>query len=381
MSANLATESTTVVATRQSVLNERHRALGSKLDGEIWNGMPLPESYTTNADDEVVAVRTRAGLYDVTALNIVNVTGPAALKVLDKLVTIDVTKLEPGSCRLAGEVNDAGALVDDIMVICDAKDTYRLSHGSGATQTTLAELAKGEDVTIEQDLDVHILSLQGPKAIDILNPEVDFDLAALPYFKHVNTTLFGCDIMLSRGGYSGEQGYEVYCKAADAVKIWDTILEKGQPFGAIACSWNSLDLTRVEASLLFFPFDMPEGDTTPWEVNMHWCVDEDKPGDYIGKEAVLNLKGRERFKQIGLECDCKTAVPEGAKLMVNGKEVGVITSPSYSRYLMKSIALAHIKPEYSQFGTQVTLVADDEVKARIVKMPFYDPMRARTHPE
>ncbi|WP_289283170.1 MULTISPECIES: aminomethyltransferase family protein [unclassified Methylophaga] len=367
--------------TRNSVLNVRHKELGSTLDGETWNGMPIPWSYHTDVNDEVVAVRTRAGLYDVSGLNIVNVSGPAALKILDRLVTIDVTKLEPGTSRLAGEVNEEGALVDDIMVICDDKEHYRLSHGSGATQQTLAELAKGEDVTVEQDYDVHILSLQGPRSIDILDPELDFNLAELPYFKHIKTTLFGREVILARGGYSGERGYEVYCAAADAVYLWDMILEKGQPYGCIPASWDSLDLTRVEAALLFFPFDMPEGDTTPWEVNMDWCVDLDKPGDYIGKDAVLKLKGRERFKQIGLECMTNQAVEIGAKLLIDGKQVGVITSASYSQYLMKSIAMAHIKPQYSQLGTAVTIDSDKPFKATIVKMPFYDPMRMRTHPK
>lgn len=365
---------------RNSILNGRHRELGSTLDGDTWNDMPIPWSYHTNPHDEVVAVRTRAGLYDVSGLNIVNVTGPAALKVLDQLVTIDVTKLEPGSARLAGEVNEAGALVDDIMVICDAKDKYRLSHGGGITQQTLAMLAEGEDVQVAQDMDAHVLSLQGPKAIDVLNPELDFDLAELAYFKHVETTLFGCKIMLSRGGYSGEQGYEVYCSSADAIHIWDSILEKGQPFGVIPCSWDSLDLTRVEAALLFFPFDMPEGDTTPWEVGMDWCVDLDKPGDYIGKQAVIALKGRERVKHVGLSCDCAEAVPVGAKILIDDKEVGEITSPSFSRYLMQSIALAHITPAYSQIGTKVVIAADTPITARIVKTPFYDPQRLRTHP-
>jgi aminomethyltransferase len=296
-------------------------------------------------------------------------------------VAIDVTELEPGTSRLAAEVNEEGALVDDIMLICDAKDQYRISHGGGCTQQTLAKLAEGQDVTIEQDHDVHILSLQGPRSIDVLDPEVDIALAGLPYFKHVETTLFGCDVIIARGGYSGERGYEVYCKATDAVDIWDKILEKGQPYGVIPASWESLDLTRVEAALLFYPFDMPEGDTTPWEVNMHWCIDQNKKGDYIGKDALLKLKGRERFKQAGLVCQSSEAMPEGAKIIKDGKEIGVVTSASFSRYLMQSIAMVHIKAEFSQLGTQVVVAADSPVKATVVKTPFYDPMRLRTHPE
>jgi len=366
--------------TRNSVLNERHRQLGCKLDESIW-GMPIPQSYHTDPHAEVIAVRTRAALYDVSALNIVNVQGPAALKVLDKLVAIDVTELEPGTSRLAAEVNEAGALTDDIMIICDAKDTYRISHGGGNTQETLAKLVEGQDVTIGQDFDVHILSLQGPRSVDILDPEVDIALNKLPYFKHVETTLFGRDVILARGGYSGERGYEVYCSANDAVHIWDSIMEKGQKYGIMAGSWDSLDLTRVEAALLFYPFDMPEGDTTPWEVNMHWCIDQDKKGDYIGKDALLKLKGRERFKQAGLVCQSSEAMPAGAKLLKDGKEIGVVTSAVFSRYLMQSIAMVHIKAEFSGLGTQVLVAGDPPVKAHVVKTPFYDPMRLRTHPE
>ena len=201
---------------RNSVLNERHRQLGSKLDGDTWNNMPIPWSYNSCPHDEVVATRTRAGLYDVSALNIVNVTGPDAEAVIDRLVTIDITKLKPGTARLGGEVNEAGALVDDIMIIRDSADKFRISHGSGATPKTLAALAAGKNVKVEADLDVHILSLQGPVSLDVLAPHTPADLAALPYFNHVETTLFGKKVTLGRGGYSGERGYEVYCSAADA---------------------------------------------------------------------------------------------------------------------------------------------------------------------
>tara|TARA_R110002050_G_scaffold71891_3_gene154751 strand:+ start:148788 stop:149870 length:1083 start_codon:yes stop_codon:yes gene_type:complete len=355
--------------------------LGSALDGEKWNDMPIPWSYNTDPQDEVVAVRTCAGLYDVTALNILKVNGPDAESVLDKLVAVDVTSIEPGSSLLAAEVNEFGAITDDIMIICDAKDVFRISHGSGSTVESLTLLAKGKNVTIEADNDGHILSLQGPKSLDILAPHLDFNLADLPYFKHQKATLFGCDIYIARGGYSGERGYEVYCASKDTTMIWDKILEVGQAFGAIAASWDSLDIARIEAGLLFFPYEMPEGDTTPWEVNMGWGVDLNKKADYIGKDALLMLKGRERFKQTGLVCNSSTAVEAGAKIIKDGKEVGVVTSAIFSRYLMQSLAMVHIKPEFSHVGTAVTVVGTSEVKAVVARTPFYDPMRLRTHPE
>lgn len=367
---------------RNSILNGRHKELGSKLDGDTWNDMSIPWSYNTDAHDEVVAVRSRAGLYDISALNIINVSGPDAESVLDRLVAKDITRLKPGTSVLAAEVDESGALCDDIMIIRDSATEFKLSHGSGKTPEQLRLLAAGKNVQIAADLDIHILSLQGPKSLEILAPHVDFKLAELPYFKHEKTILFGKSVTVARGGYSGERGYEVYCAAKDAVELWDKILEAGKPFGAIPASWNSLDLTRIEAALLFFPFEMPEGDTTPWEVNMGWGVDLDKKGDYIGKQAVLMLQGRERVKQAGLICASPIAVEAGAKIMKDGKEIGVVTSASYSRYLMLSLALVHLKPEHTQIGTLVEVIGSKgSCKARVAQTPFYDPMRLRTHPE
>lgn len=365
---------------RNSILNERHRQLGSKLDGDTWNNMPIPWSYHSDAHEEVVATRTRAGLYDVSALNIVNVSGPDAEAVIDHLVSIDVTRLKPGSARLAAEVNEAGALVDDIMVIRDAADRFRLSHGSGATPVTLAKLAAGRNVKVESDQDIHILSLQGPLSAEVLQPHASAKLDAIKYFHHTDSTLFGKNVVIGRGGYSGELGYEVWCKAADAVFLWDAILEAGKGHGVIPCSWNALDLTRVEAALLFFPFEMPEGDTTPWEVNMDWAVDLDKQGDYIGKAAVLTSRGKERVKQAGMLVRHHAAVEAGAPIFDGQDQVGVVTTASYSRLLMQSLAMVHLNKAQAQVGRSYTIRSKDgEFSALVVPTPFYDPLRKRTH--
>lgn len=368
---------------RNSVLNDRHRQLGSKLDGDAWNEMPIPWRYASDPHDEVIATRSRAALYDVSALNIVNVAGPDAEAVLDRLVSIDVTRLKPGTARLGAEVDERGALVDDIMIIRDGAERFRVSHGSGATPRTLAALAEGRRVTVQADRDVHILSLQGPRSLEVLAPHAAGNLATLPYFHHVETALFGKAVTIGRGGYSGERGYEVYCAAQDAVFLWDAILEAGRPQGVIPASWTALDLTRVEGGLLFFPYDMPEGDTTPWEVNMDWAVDLDKPGDYIGKAAVLAARGRERVRQAGALVHHHAAVDPGAKIFdAAGQEVGVVTSASYSRLLMQSLAMIHLQPALATPGTRLRIANGDRpLEALVVRTPFYDPLRQRTHPE
>jgi aminomethyltransferase len=367
---------------RQSILNARHRELGSALDGELWNQMPLAWRYRTDPYEEVIATRTRAALYDVSALNIIHVRGPDAQDVLNRLVCIDVARLKPGSARLGAEVDGEGALADDIMLIRDAADAFRLSHGSGGTPAALAELASGKRVSIEADHDVHVLSLQGPASLGVLADHSAAPLAELPYMNHLSTTLLGLAVVIGRGGYSGERGYEIYCASRDAIRIWDAILETGKSAGVVAASWSALELTRVEAALPFYPFDMPEGDATPWELNMHWAVDLDKTAEYTGKKAVLRLRGRERFKQAGLAVEHGEAVAAGSEIFIGRNKVGVVTSASYSRYLMQSLAMVHLVPTATHLGTRVSVRSEGiDRAATVVRTPFYDPLRLRTQPE
>ncbi len=366
-------------ALRQSILNDRHRALGSDLS-QSWNDMSIPQSYASDPYAETAAVRTKAGLIEVTALKIIDVTGPQATAMLNYLLTSDISKMKPGDSHISNIVNEKGALIDDVLVYCDGPDTYRLSHGGGALEEALPEIAANFDVTYKRDNDVHILSLQGPLAIDVLTPHTPLDLNKLTYFTHAKTTLFGKDVSLARGGYSGERGYEVFCSAADAGFLWDTILDAGKAKGVVPVSWTCLDIVRVESGLLFFPFDMPHGDTTPWEVKADWTVDLDKP-DFRGKAALAASKGKERSVITGLEVAHSEAITPSAKISKDGAQVGVVTSTVFSQHLMKSLAMAQIEKPYTAFGTELEIEDGGKTfKARVVEMPFYDPMRLRTHP-
>lgn len=364
---------------RLSALSDRHRALGTAFEAS-WNDMPVPQNYASDTYDEVIAVRTAAGLFDVSALRIIDVAGKEALAVLNETCTSDISKIVPGASSLTSVVDENGSLIDDVLIYCDGPDAYRISHGGGSLEDILPGIAAGRDVTFTKDNDVHIMSLQGPKALDILNPNTPFALETLPYFGHQRTTLFGRPVSIARGGYSGERGYEVFCAAADAVALWDAILAAGKPVGAMAVSWSCLDVVRVEGGLLFFPYDMPQGDTTPWEVGLGWTVDLSKPA-FRGRDALVRRKGQERVAQVGVEIDHHAAVESGAKLFRDGKEVGLVNSTAYSRYLMRSLALAHVTPDLAGFGTELEVRgADGTFAARVVKTPFYDPLRLRTHP-
>ena len=342
--------------------------------------MPIPQLYATDAYVETEAVRNCAGLFDVTSLRMIDVSGKDALAALNEMLTSDISKIKPGASSISNIVDDNGSLIDDVLIYCDGPNAYRISHGGGALEDVLPTMSAGRDVHFHKDNDTHILSLQGPKALDILAPNTPLNLADLRYFEHGRTTLFGRDVSIARGGYSGERGYEVFCRAAGAVFVWDSILEAGKPFGAMAASWACLDIVRVESGLLFFPYDMPEGDTTPWEVGVDWTVDLDKPS-FRGKDALSRRRGKKRVAQVGIEIDHHEAIEPGAPIFKGGKQTGVINSSTYSQHLMRSIALAHVEPAHKAFGTELEVRGKaGTFKARVVKTPFYDPLRLRTHP-
>ena len=364
---------------RKNALAQRHQALGSALDSE-WNGMPIPQHYATDPYEEVVAVRSKAGLFDVSGLRMINVSGPDAVKALNHMLTSDIDKLQPGQSAISNIVDENGALIDDVLVYRDGSDTFRLSHGGGRLEEVIDGFFQGRDANWAKDDDVHILSLQGPLALDILNPHAETDLAAIKYFEHKRTKLFGKDVSIGRGGYSAERGYEVFCSAADAPFLWDKIMEAGKPHGAVAASWDCLDIVRVEGGLLFFPFDMPKGDETPWEVGADWTVDLSKP-DFHGKAALERRRNEIRAANVGLEFDAHEAIAPGAKIVKDGQEIGTVNSTTYSRYLMKSIGLGSVPPQFAAIGTALEVeTPDGPVAAAVVRTPFYDPHRLRTHP-
>ncbi len=362
---------------RKNELNVRHRALGSDLGGGAYNDMAVPWTYATDAFDEVAATRNRIGLFDVSAVHTAIVSGPDADRVVDHLVSCDCLSMAPGTAQVGSELDDAGTIVDDIIVQRDAADTFRLCHGGGATPANLLASAEGRNVQVRWDDDVNILAVQGPRTRAALQPHCSLDLSSLKWFDHAEAKLFGRDVRIFLGGFTGEFGVEIYCRSADALHIWDTVVEAGQVHGLMPSSWTALNALRIESGLLFYPLDMPEGDTTPWEVGMGWTVSA--KGEYRGKQAVLAAKGKERFKHGGIWVKHKAAVEPGARILLDGQDVGIVTSPSYSQHLMQSIALAHLLPAAQAIGTAIQVRNPDGrvFDGNVVRCPFYDPMRVR----
>ena len=356
---------------RQSVLASRHQALGAGLDD--WNDMDVPWEYSTDVNDEHMAIRNAAGLFDVSGLKKVHLLGADALAVADHVVTRDLTEIPHGKSVYALILNDEGRFTDDCIVFNMSPNYLILVHGSGTAMAQLEKSAKGKEVHLQFDDDIHDISFQGPKSIDILTPHTPCNLPSLAYFHHVATTLFGFPCMISRTGFSGERGYEIFVKGEHAGGIWDAILQHGKDDGVMPCSFNALDQNRVEAALLFYPYDMNE-QHSPWESGLGFAVSKNKKSDYRGKQAAQNLLGQDKINVYGIVADCDTAVEADAELFQGDEKVGEVTQPALSPVLNQSIALVRIDAALAKSGEQVEVRGPNvSCTATTHSLPFYNP--------
>jgi aminomethyltransferase len=367
---------------RFAVLADRHRALGSNL--EDWNGMPTAWSYASDVQNDHVAIRTKAGLMDVSGLKKVHLHGPHASAVLDYLTTRDVAKITPGRSAYACFLNEAGKFIDDGILYRTGPNSWFIVHGSGAGHAALSSAIAGRNVAMLFDDDLLDLSLQGPLAVDYLAKHIP-GIRNLKYFHHMSTTLFGKPVMISRTGYTGERGYEIFCKSEDAGLVWDKILAEGAEMGIIPCAFTALDLLRTESYLLFYPYDNsemypfenePAGDTL-WELGLDFTVSPGKTG-FRGAEEHARLKGRERFKIYGVLLEGTQPAAPGDKLRAEGKTVGVITCPMVSTLTGKSMAIARLDVPYAIHGKALTVEhASVSIPAIAHSLPFDDPEKKK----
>ncbi len=363
-------------STRTSALASRHTALGSGL--EDWNDMGTAWSYDTNPNDEHDAVREAAGMFDMSPLKKVYIRGTDAEKVVDHVITRDMTKVAPGQSTYGAVLGDSGTVCDDAIIANLGGNSYLHCHGSGESMRLLAESAKGLDVDIELDDDLHNIAFQGPQSLSLLDPHTLARLADLGYFEHVETEVFGHSCRISRTGYSGERGYEILASGSVIGDIWDNLLGHGASAGVMPCSFTALDKVRIEAALLFYGYDMT-AEHTPWEVGLGFTINANK-GDFRGKDAVLASRGKERFRGAGISIDYDDAVTGGEILRLDGQDVGTINSPGYSHRLGKSLALVHLAPQACVPGTKLKVVSDEiNTTAVVENIPFFDAGKLRTH--
>jgi aminomethyltransferase len=339
-----------------------------------FGGWELPVQFS-GIIEEHHAVREKAGLFDVSHMGEITVRGPEALALLQKTTCNDVAKLSDGRIHYTGLLYPEGGFVDDILIYREAEDSYFVVVNAANTPKDFAwfsEQAKGMDVSVvNESADWAQLALQGPEAEAILQPLTDLPLAAMKYYRFARGKVDGVPAIVSRTGYTGEDGFEVYVAPDAAPGIYNRILDSGKDRGVAPVGLGARDTLRLEAKMALYGNDI-DAEHTPLQADLGWIVKLEK-GDFNGRDVLVREKddGVPRIL-VGFEMVDRGIARHEYPIVEGGSEVGVVTSGTHSPSLKKAIGLAYLPPQKAAAGTEFTvLIRGKETKARVVPTPFY----------
>jgi aminomethyltransferase len=353
-------------------LFEIHQQLGAKIVD--FGGWAMPVQYS-GIIDETKATRERAGLFDVSHMGEIVVEGSGAKEYLQRMLTNDLDKVADNRILYSPMCYENGGTVDDLLVYRYREDKYLLVVNAANTPKDfrwLSEHLFGDVKLTDVSADTALLAIQGPAAQEILQGLVERDLAAVKPFHFIPAVeVGGCQCMLSRTGYTGEDGFELYCKPEDVAGLWQALKAAGKDKGLAPAGLGARDILRFEAALGLYGHELgPE--ISPLEAGLSSFVKLEKE-NFIGKEALKKQKeeGLAR-KLVGFSMVDRGIPREGYKLFKDGEEVGFTSSGSHSPTLGKSLGLGFVKTSVSGIGTEIEVeIRRRRPKAEIVKLPFY----------
>lgn len=360
---------------RRTSLVDEHKALGARM--VPFSGWEMPVQFKKGLVDEHRAVRTAAGLFDVSHMGELVLNGEHAESVVDYLVTNDVKKLEDGQAVYACCCNEQGNILDDLIVYRVAQDRFLIVCNAGNHDKMAAHFRKAaenhcdfEDVSDRTAL----IALQGPRAMEIL-ALAGADAAKceeLGHFHFRDAIVANVRTTVARTGYTGEDGVEIFCAWDDAPQLWRTLLQLGAPLGLEPCGLGARDTLRLEVRLSLYGNDIDET-TNPYEAGLGWTVKLDK-GDFLGREALraIKEKGPDR-KLVGFEMTGRGIARSGYPLLdKDGNPVGTCTSGAPGPTVGKSIGLGYLPTKMASIGTEILVdCRGKQVAAVVVKTPFY----------
>ena len=343
-----------------------------------FGGWDMPVQYPAGTIEEHLRTRTHAGLFDVSHMGEVDVRGNDAIAFVNRLTSNDVRKLVDGQAQYTALTTPKGTVIDDLLVYRLAADHLLLVVNASTTDKDwewIKSNHNGEAVELNNVSSEYCqLALQGPDAQSILQKLTDLSLADIKYY-HFNTgRVDGVEGIVSRTGYTGEDGFEVYAPANRAEQLWNKILEAGQhgtDTGVLPCGLAARNTLRLEAGLALYGNEIDEN-TTLLEANLGWICKLDK-GDFTGREALARQKeeGVKR-KLVGFEVTERGIARDHQDVVVQGQTVGQVTSGSPAPFLKKNIGFAYMPAEYANVGQEIQIdVRGKLVGAQIVKAPFY----------
>lgn len=352
-------------------LYDEHVRLGGKM--VEFAGYLLPVQYETGVIAEHMAVRTKAGLFDVSHMGEVLYEGKDALANLNRLLTNDFTDMPNGRVRYSVMCNDAGGLVDDLIVYKHNDEKYMVVVNAG-NRIKDAEWMRAHlfgDVSFtDLSEDTAEIALQGPLAEAILKKLITDEQVPKKYYTFIpDVEVSGINCIVSRTGYTGESGFELYTDKANAVKLWNILLKTGESEGLIPCGLGARDTLRLEAAMPLYGHEM-DSVITPLETGLNFGVKLDKP-DFVGKAALLN-KGEPTIKRVGLKVTGRGIVREHCDIYAEDRLIGHSTSGTHAPFLGYPIAMALIDKAYSAVGTKLYAdVRGRRVEVEVTPLPFY----------
>jgi glycine cleavage system T protein (aminomethyltransferase) len=378
---------TLAAAPRHSPLDATHRALGARLI--TFAGYEMPVRYTSELEEHR-AVRTAIGLFDLSHMGEIGLRGEGALAFARKALISDPALLETGQAQYSMVCAADGGIIDDLivyrlddqfLVVCNA------ANRDDVVEHLRALAADGdEEVSIDDESDATaLIAPQGPRAAQVLAGLTDVDLATLKNYRSVRGEVAGIACLVARTGYTGEDGFELFCAAGDAERLWDAVTEAGKPLGLLPCGLASRDTLRLEAGMPLYGNELGR-DVNPYEANLGRVVKLDK-GDFVGRAALAEIERiGPRRRLIGLvmrdEGIARHGYPVRAEDGGNGDDfVGTVTSGSVSPTLGERIAMALVRAEVAD-GEQplMVMIRDRPCRAERVKLPFYRRPRPAEEP-
>lgn len=359
---------------KRTPLFETHRGLGARL--VEFGGWEMPVQYTSIIEEHR-AVRQRAGLFDVCHMGEFRVEGAGALPFLQYLVPNDISRLGDDQALYTQICRPDGGTLDDLLIYRRGPDKYMAVVNAGTMPKDWRwfqeQMAGRADLTLTNISDeTGLLALQGPLAKQILQSLTDTSLDGIAYYHCRDGVVAGIPSLISRTGYTGEDGFELYCSADQVVALWDAILNAGSPHGLLPAGLGARDTLRLEAGYCLYDHELTE-EITPLEAGLGWTVKLNKPSDFIGR-ATLESQKRDglRRKLVGIMPSERGVPRAGYPILRDGERIGEVTSGTMCPTLDKPAALGYVRPADAQVGNTIAVeIRGRLVPAEIVALPFY----------
>jgi len=366
-------EQATAAPLKKTPLNARHRASGARMVS--FGGWDMPVEYS-GIVAEHMAVRERAGLFDVSHMGEIEIAGRNALEAVQRVSCNDASRLQVGQAHYSGLMSEQGTFVDDLLVYRLAAQHFLLVVNASHIADDYAHIAEhiktaGDAVAVDASSRYALLAVQGPLALGIVQPLTGVDLASLKYYGFAHGEVASVRATVSRTGYTGEDGFEIFVPPQSADRVWLAILTAGEAAGLIPCGLGARDTLRLEAAMRLHGNDI-DLTTTPLEADLGWIVGWAK-GDFLGAQVLRRQKAEGILRKIvGFEMVDRGIARQGHPVYVGETAAGVVTSGTQTPYLKKAIGLAYLPVEHTSIGAEFDVdIRGRRTRARVVPIPFY----------